>query len=65
MEVIVFAFPDGQLLFKIFKRIEFMWSIEIFIILSVAALYFAVVSGRVGANQLVVYSQSGQRVYKR
>ena len=63
-EVVILILPDSKLLFEIFKRIEFMTSIEFFIIFSVAALDFSVMSGRKRANFLVLDSHLGQRIFK-
>ena len=50
---------SGKLFFKVFKRIERMAGIEPFLILTVAALDLAVVSRRIGTNQLVANAQLG------
>ena len=48
---------DGELLIKIVQRIKTVAGIEVFLVLPVAALYLAVVAGRVGTDELVVYTE--------
>ena len=47
------AIVDSQLFVKVLKGIEGMAAVEMFLVLSVAAIYFAVVPGRVCPNQLM------------
>ena len=42
------TFPDGELLSEIFKGKERVGSVEIFVVLTVTALHFAVVTRRIG-----------------
>ena len=48
---------DGELLIKIVQRIKTVAGIEAFLVLPVAALHLAVVAGRVGTDELVVYTE--------
>ena len=50
---------NSKLFGKVVKGIEAVTVIETFLILSVAALDFSVVSGRVRADELVPNTQSG------
>ena len=56
-KVIGAAVMDGELLIKIVQRIKTVAGIEVFLVLPVAALYLAVVAGRVGTDELVVYTE--------
>ena len=47
----------SQLGIEVCKRIEAMRVVEATLILTVAALYLAIVTGRVGTNQLVPNAQ--------
>ena len=47
------AVVDLELLVEVFKGKERMAAIKALLVFAVAALYLAVMSGRVGANQLV------------
>ena len=44
----------GQLSIEAGKRVEAMEIVEATLILTVAALYLAIVTGRIGTNQLVL-----------
>ena len=44
-EVVVFALPDNKLLLVVFKGIELVRGIEVFVVLAVAPLDLPVVSG--------------------
>ena len=56
-KVIGAAVMDGELLIKIVQRIKTVAGIEAFLVLPVAALHLAVVAGRVGTDELVVYTE--------
>lgn len=56
-EIVISAFSHGKLLFKIVKGIEGVTGVEFFVVLTVAALYFAVVSWGVGPYELVTDAQ--------
>ena len=47
----------SQLSIEVGKRVETMGIVEATLILTVAALYLAIVTGRVGTNQLVPNAQ--------
>ena len=51
-EVVILPLSDSQLFLKILKGIEGVAGIEFFIVLSMTALHFPVVSGGVGLNEL-------------
>ena len=55
-EVIVFSVPDSELLLVVVKGKELVVGIEVFIVLAVAALDLAVVSGSERFNTLVLYA---------
>ena len=44
----------SQLSIEVGKRVETMGIVEATLILTVAALYLAIVTGRIGTNQLVL-----------
>ena len=52
-EVVILTLSDSQLFLKILKGIEGVAGIEFFIVLSMTALHFPVVSGSVGLNELM------------
>lgn len=52
-EIIVFSIPDSKLFLEVFKGEELVVSIEILVILTVAAFDLAVVPWRVRLNELV------------
>ena len=52
-EVVILPLSDSQLFLKILKGIEGVAGIEFFIVLSMTALHFPVVSGSVGLNELM------------
>ena len=52
-EVVILPLSDSQLFLKILKGIEGVAGIEFFIVLSMTALHFSVVSGGVGLNELM------------
>ena len=58
------AFSDDELLFEILKGKELVGSVEIFVVLTVTALHFAVVPGRIGFNQLVADTEVLQSLFK-
>ena len=47
----------SQLSIEVGKRVEAMGIVEATLILTVAALYLAIVTGRIGTNQLVLNAQ--------
>ena len=47
----------SELSIEVGKRVETMGVVEATLILTVAALYFAIVTGRIGTNQLVSNAQ--------
>lgn len=47
---------NSKLLFKVIKRIEYMGSIEVFVIFMVRALNLTVVPGCIGLYELVLYA---------
>ena len=47
----------SQLSIEVGKRVETMGIVEATLILTVAALYLAIVTGRIGTNQLVLNAQ--------
>ena len=47
----------SELSIEVGKRVETMGVVEATLILTVAALYFAIVTGRIGTNQLVPNAQ--------
>ena len=51
-EVVGAAVVDNKLLRKVVQRVKAVTGIKAFLVLSVAALYFAVVPRGVGANEL-------------
>lgn len=63
-KVIILVLSDSKLLFEVLKRIEFMTGIKLFIIFSVTAFDFAVVSGRKRTNFSVLNPQFGQSLFK-
>ena len=63
-EAVILALSDSQLLFEVLERIELPHSIELLIVLPVAALYLAVVSGRKRPDQLVPDPQLLQCAFK-
>ena len=54
MEIVVSPFADGKLGFEVVKAIETVRSIEFFVVFTVTALHFAVVSRGIGTDELVV-----------
>ncbi len=56
---------DGELLCKVIQRVEVVARIEALLILTVAALDFAVVARRIGANQFMPDPQFGSRLFKQ
>ena len=56
---------DDELLCKVIQRVEFVARIEALLILTVAALDFAVVPWRIRADQLVLDAQFGSRLFKQ
>ena len=52
-EGVILPLSDSQLFLKILKGIEGVAGIEFFIVLSMTALHFPVVSGGVGLNELM------------
>ena len=56
-EKIVLSVPDSKLLLEILEGIEAVRSVEILVVLAVAAFNFTVVSGSIGADQLVTNTQ--------
>ena len=56
---------NGELLFKVIQRVEVVARIEALLILTVAALDFAVVPRRIRADQLVPDAQLGGCLFKQ
>ena len=56
---------DDELLCKVIQRVEVVARIEALLVLTVAALDFAVVPRRIWANQLVPDAQLGSRLFKQ
>lgn len=56
---------NGKLLLEILERKELMGCVEIRIVFAVAALYFAVMSGSIGTDELVPDPQLLQRFLKQ
>ena len=56
---------DDELLCKVIQRVEVVARIEALLILTVAALDFAVVPWRIRADQLVLDAQFGSRLFKQ
>ena len=56
---------NGELLCKVIQRVEVVARIEALLILTVAALDFAVVPWRIRADQLVPDAQFGSRLFKQ
>ena len=52
-EMIVGSVPTGELGLVILKGEERVSSVEALVVLTVTAFHFAVVAGRIGANELV------------
>ena len=52
-KVVGAAVVDSKLLSKVVKRVKAAAGVETFLILPVAAFYLAVVSGRIGADELM------------
>ena len=50
---------DGELPGEVLQRVEVVGGIEAFLVLAVAALYFSIVSWRVGTDELVSDTQLG------
>lgn len=55
---------DGELFCKVVQRIKAVAGVKALLVLPVAALHFAIVSGRVGANELVPDPQFGGSGFK-
>ena len=51
--MVVSSFTNGKLSFEIIERVETMRGVEFLIVFSVAALYFAVVAGRVRTDEFM------------
>lgn len=51
------AVVDLELFVEVFERKERVAAVEAFLVFAVAALHFAIVPGRIGANQLVPYAE--------
>ena len=56
---------DSELLRKVVQRVKAVTGIKAFLVLSVAALYFAVVPRGVGANELVPNTELGSCLFKK
>lgn len=56
---------DGELLCKIVQRIKVMAGIKAFLVLPVAAFHFSVVTGRIGADELVADAEPGSGSLKQ
>lgn len=63
-EVAVLPLSYGELFLEISEVIEFVASIELLVVLSVAAFYFAVMSGRIYFDSLVLNAELGQGFLK-
>ena len=55
---------DGKLLCKVIQGIKAMAGVKAFLVLAVAAFYFAVMAWRVGADELVLDAQFGSGGFK-
>lgn len=62
--MIVFALPDGKLVLKVLKRVEFVSGKEVLVIFPVTALDFAVVPWRVGLNEFMLNAKLLQCHFK-
>ena len=62
--MVVCAFANSQLIFKILKRIKTMRSIKFFIVFSVAALDLSIMPGCIWFDQFMLNSQSFQFSFK-
>ena len=58
-EVVGAAVMDGELLCEVIQGIKTVAGVEAFLVLTVAALHFAVVAWRIGADELVADTQLG------
>lgn len=58
-EGILFAFPEGELLFKVVKRVELVRGVEVFVALTMAALHLAVMPGSIRFDQFVANAEHG------
>ena len=63
-EIVVLVLPGGQLFAEVVKGIELVGGVEVFVILPMAALDFAVVSRSVDLNEFVLDPQLVKRSLK-
>ena len=52
-EIVIGSFPYGKLLFEIFKGIESVRSVKLFIVFAVTAFHLAIMPGSIWANELM------------
>ena len=64
-EVVGAADVDSKLLSKVMEGVKAAAGVETFLILPVAAFYLAVVSGRIGADELMSDPQFGCGGFKK
>ena len=58
--MIISTLTDGELFLEVLEGIKLMGSVKFFIILAMTALDFSVMSGGIGADQLVTNTEAGQ-----
>ena len=56
---------NSQLLSEVLKRIELVCCVKVFVVFTMAALYFTIVTRRVRTNQLVLYTTLFERTLKQ
>lgn len=64
-KVVGAAVVDGELLCEVIQGIKAVARVKAFLVLPVASLYFSVVAGRVGADELVSDAQRGNGGFKQ
>ena len=64
-DFVVSILPRGELLLKILKRIELVRSVKIFVVFSMAAFNFPVVSGCIRFNEFVANIKSDKCFFKK
>ena len=62
-EIVVFSVPDRELLLEVLKGIEFMGSVKVFVVLTVASLDLTVVSGRIRLDEFMPNAELLQRCF--
>ena len=63
-EIVISSFPHGKLLFEVIKRIEAVQSVELFVVLAVAAFHFAVMPRSIRSYEFVADAQFLQGLLK-